>query len=88
MNYMKKNYKKFLLIFLATAALMAVTQVSSVIIIESLQLDRNQKFVAENYEDRNGSDTLVIYFSRSGNTELMAMEIAKAKRAKTLQPRC
>lgn len=85
MDYMKKNYKKLLLIFLRLAALITVIQVFSVLIIEFVQLNRNQKFAAENYDDRGGSDTLVIYFSRSGNTELMAMEIAKAKRAKTVQ---
>jgi hypothetical protein len=85
MDYMKKNYKKLLIIFLGLAALITVIQVSSVLIIELVQLNRNQKFVAENYKNRGGFDNLVIYFSRSGNTELMAMEIAKAKRAKAVQ---
>jgi flavodoxin len=85
LDYMKKNYKKFLFIFLGLAALITVIQVSSVLIIEAVQLNRNQKFVAKNYDDRGDSDTLVVYFSRSGNTELMAMEIAKAKGAKTVQ---
>ena len=81
----KKKTKTILSSVLGVAALMAVIQVSSVVLIEAMQLERNEKFVSANYTGRDGSDALVVYFSRSGNTELMAMEIAKAKRARTIR---
>src|SRR4051794_22569534 len=75
----KKKHKTMLFAFLGIAALLVVIHVLTVVVIEAVQLDRNRKFVFANYSDLDGSDTLVVYFSRSGNTELMAMEIAKGK---------
>ncbi|MBB3398819.1 flavodoxin [Rhizobium sp. BK060] len=58
----------------------------SVVVIDALQRWQNKKFVAENYAYPSaGGDVLVVYFSRSGNTEIMAQEIAKAARADVVE---
>lgn len=57
--------------------------ISTIVGIEFYQFNRNKKLLREIEENSNAS-TLVIYFSRSGNTELMANEIARIKKADLL----
>ena len=63
-------------------AVLAVT-IFVVYVIETEKADFRRNAELTRYEPVSGSDSrvLVVYFSRSGNTELMAMEIAKTYRA-------
>jgi len=57
----------------------------SFIEVEKAQFRRNAKFAHSMPAIKPDSKDLVIYFSRSGNTELMAMEIAKRYQASLVQ---
>ena len=59
------------------AVLSAVIFVAFVIETEKSQFRRNAEMADYIPVDTSSSKVLVVYFSRSGNTELMAMEIAK-----------
>lgn len=54
-------------------------QSAAVVAIDAIQKSRNDRRVARDYPDVTGNGAAIIYFSRSGNTEIMAREIAKAK---------
>ncbi len=71
-------------IVLAIAALVLVVQISSVIGIEYYQLHKNLKLLNSFNINQQNSKTLVAYFSRSGNTELMAYQIAELKNGSIL----
>lgn len=66
------------LIFLAI-----LIPIITVIGIEFYQFNRNKKLL-QDIERHSNASTLVVYFSRSGNTELMANEIARIKNADLL----
>jgi flavodoxin len=78
----KLTVKKMVWIILALVVLLGVVQISIVIGIEYTQqrknADRLETFSIEEGKTKN----LVVYFSHSGNTELMAYKIAEIKRAK------
>jgi len=57
---------------------------SIVVLIEYSQYRRNAKLVSSLKQDEQSSKTIVIYFSRSGNTEIMAYTIAKIKKGKII----
>jgi len=57
--------------------LASVVFVITVIEIEKSDLRSNQELASYKSDTYSDSRVLVVYFSRSGNTELMAMEIAK-----------
>ena len=64
--------------------LLSIIQVSSVILIEYKQHRKNITLVPTLKQDVQRSTTVVIYFSRSGNTEVMAYTIAEVKRGKLM----
>ena len=64
--------------------LLAIIQVSAVILIEYKQHRKNVTLVSTLKQDVQSSKTIVIYFSRSGNTEVMAYTIAEVKRGKLI----
>lgn len=68
------------IVLLAVAASFAAT----IVCIDSYQYRRNQVVIRSFPEVENSSRTLVTFFSRSGNTELMARKIAELKNARIL----
>lgn len=76
---------KLAAIILGLAVLAAV--IAIVYMIETEKADFRRNAGLASYELVSGSDSrvLVVYFSRSGNTELMAMEIAKTYRAEMVR---
>ncbi|MRH98225.1 NADPH-dependent FMN reductase family protein [Agrobacterium tumefaciens] len=77
--------KPVILTIVAVVAVAKVVNVISVVVIDFLQHSRNERYVSDNYSGSAGQQALVAYFSRSGNTEIMAMEIARAKNAVTVE---
>jgi hypothetical protein len=77
----KLNIKKVAWIILVVVVLMAFIQISVVIGIEYSQHKSNAKRLEQFDIKKENSKTLVVYFSRSGNTELMAYQIAEIKKA-------
>ncbi len=62
--------------------LLAVLGFATTIVgIDNHQYKRNQKIIQSLNTDADTSNTLVVFFSRSGNTELMARKIAELKKA-------
>jgi len=82
---MKFKLKSVILTIVAIVAVAAALNVISVVVIDFLQHSRNERYVSDNYSGSAGQEALVAYFSRSGNTEIMAMEIARAKNAVTIE---
>jgi flavodoxin len=76
--------KKMIWIVAGIAGLAVGIQISSVIGIEYYQLRKNAKLLDSFKINRQNSKTLVVYFSRSGNTELMAYKIAEIKNGNLL----
>jgi len=72
-------------IILGIITLGVTIQMTGVIWIENSQFGKNKELITNYSENKQRSETLVVYFSRSGNTELMAMEIAKIKGAHVLR---
>lgn len=69
------------------AGLVLITIVGCAIVIVSIdnyQFKRNKKIIEKLQTDNASSNTLVVFFSRSGNTELMARKIAEIKKAHVL----
>ena len=77
---MKKKDKKWIGITAGIATLTAIGFSAVIVGIDSYQYKRNKKIVATLATDAS-SKTLVVFFSRSGNTELMARKIAQIKNA-------
>jgi len=71
-------------IIIGIVLLLPVIQVSAVILIEYNQHRKNVKLVSSLMQGEPNSRTLVVYFSRSGNTELMAYTIAGMKKGKLI----
>ncbi|MCQ0112248.1 flavodoxin family protein [Zhouia amylolytica] len=78
---MKKRYKKviwFIIgLFLVTIVGFAIVIVS----IDNYQFKRNKRVIEKLQAENAFGNTLVVFFSRSGNTELMARKIAEIKKA-------
>lgn len=72
-------------IVLGIITLGVTIQMATVISIENDQFGKNAELITSYPENKKQSETLVVYFSRSGNTELMAMEIAKIKEAHVIR---
>ncbi len=75
--------KKVIYIFLGILLMAVCIFIGGVLYIEYAQLKHNKSLLHE-VTDKPKAKTLVVYFSRSGNTELMAHEIAKAKNTNLL----
>jgi len=71
-------------IIMGIVLLLPLIQVSAVILIEYNQYRKNIELVSSLKQVEPNSRTLVVYFSRSGNTELMAYTIAGMKKAKLI----
>lgn len=78
---MKVKLKKMIWIIAGIIAIATLIQISFVIGIEYCQYNKNEKRLSSFNLNQQRSKTLVIYFSRSGNTELMAYQIAELKKA-------
>ena len=81
---MTKKRKRMIWIIIGVVMLVAIIQVSAVILIEYKQHRKNAKLVSSLKHNVQRSKTIVIYFSRSGNTEVMAYTIAEVKRGKLI----
>ena len=68
-------------IVLLVAGLLVIIQISSVIAIEYYQFKQSKKLKSTLNPGKKNAANLVVYFSRSGNTELMACKIAQMKQA-------
>ncbi len=53
----------------------------AIVSIDNSQFKLNKKIIEKLQADNTSSNTLVVFFSRSGNTELMARKIAELKKA-------
>ena len=69
--------KKVAIWFLIIALLLVAGAAVTIVQIENWQFRRNAEMANYEWSGSQESKILVAYFSRSGNTELMAMEIAK-----------
>lgn len=81
---MKKMYWIIIIIFgvlIVTGAIFA----TFVVQIENKQCQENSKRKNTEHLESNKSKTLVVYFSRSGNTELVALQIAKKFKAEIVK---
>lgn len=77
----KFNIKKMLWIILGLFVLTITGFAITIVSIDSYQYRRNQKIMAGLPTDNVSGKTLIVFFSRSGNTELMARKIAEVKQA-------
>lgn len=68
-------------IIVGIAVLTVVGFATTIVSIDNYQYKRNQKIIQSLIEAERSSKTLVVFFSRSGNTELMARKIAEIKKA-------
>lgn len=78
------GWKKMLLWATGLSLLAVLAAVSAIVGIDSYQYRQNQKRIERFAHAEVGSKTLVVFFSRSGNTELMARKIAQIRRADVL----
>ncbi|MEZ4970925.1 MAG: flavodoxin [Flavobacteriaceae bacterium] len=78
---LKKKHKKMIWVILSIALLTVIGFATTIVVIDSNQFERNQKIIQSLTETQKPSNTLVVFFSRSGNTELMARKIAEIKKA-------
>ena len=69
--------KKVAIWFAIIVLLLVAGAAVTIVQIENWQFRRNAEMANYEWSDSQESKILVAYFSRSGNTELMAMEIAK-----------
>lgn len=53
----------------------------AIVSIDNSQYKRNKRLIEKLQTDNVSSNTLIVFFSRSGNTELMARKIAELKKA-------
>ncbi|SFH06348.1 Flavodoxin [Pedobacter insulae] len=77
----KINKKKMLWIVLGLCIVTIAGFAITIVSIDSYQYRRNQKVMKGLLTDNVSSRTLVVFFSRSGNTELMARKITALKQA-------
>lgn len=76
-----KKIKKLILIIISLVILIVVGFSIAIISIEKHQYSRNQEIIQKIGSKNKDSKTLVTFFSRSGNTELMARKIGELKNA-------
>lgn len=76
----KWTYKKMIFLIIGLLLLGVTGFALSIVAIDSYQYKRNQKII-QTLTNEVDSKTLVVFFSRSGNTELMARKIALLKDA-------
>lgn len=76
-----KKYKKMLWIVLGIIVVTVLGYGLLMVGIDNYQYQRNQKVISTLKTDTVKSKTLVVFFSRSGTTELMARKIAAVKGA-------
>lgn len=82
---MKKLTAKKMVFWIIGLMILAIVIAESVIVgIDSYQYHQNQKLIERFHQTQEKSKTLVVFFSRSGNTEVMARQIAKIKNADVL----
>lgn len=79
----QRNYKKMIFWIIGLLLLTVVGFAISIVSIDSYQYKRNQKII-QTLTNEISSTTLVVFFSRSGNTELMARKIASIKNANVI----
>lgn len=80
-----KTMAKKMVIWIIGLIILAIAIAESVIVgIDSYQYHQNQKLIEKYHQNSQKSDILVVFFSRSGNTEVMARHIAKIKNADVL----
>lgn len=77
------NYRKMIGWAIGLILLIVVGSVATIIGIDNYQYRRNQKII-QNLTSAAGSNALVVFYSRSGNTELMARKIAEIKHANVI----
>lgn len=80
----KSKRKRMIWIVIGIIVLLAIFQLSAVIVIESYQYAKNKELISSLKKVEQNSKTLVVYFSRSGNTELMAYTIAEIKKGELI----
>ena len=73
-----------LLWFLGFGLLIVIGFAMTILAIDYSQYKRNQRIIQSLTKTRKPSKTLVVFFSRSGNTELMARKIAEIEDAQIL----
>ena len=74
---MRVRTKRMVWLVLGITAVAVVAYVSAVVGIDTYQFRKNKKLAASFKLGQPHRKTLVVYFSRSGNTELMAYKIAE-----------
>jgi flavodoxin len=79
-----KKFKKMIWIALGLCSLIIFAFVTTIVIIDKNQYERNLNIIKSLNQTQKSSKTLVVFFSRSGNTELMARKIAEIKEAHVL----
>ena len=81
----KKQMAKKMAFWIIGLIILAIVIAESVIVgIDSYQYHQNQKLIERFNQTQEKSKTLVVFFSRSGNTEVMARQIAKLQNADVL----
>lgn len=79
-----KRKKMYWILAAALAALGVVGNLTGVTLIDKHQFKQNAKLLRAFRLTKQPARTLVVYFSRSGNTEVMAYQIAEIKQAHLL----
>jgi flavodoxin len=77
---MNSKRKRVIWIIVGVAVLGVIGYISVVVGIDTYQFNRNATLL-DSFRIQPAGRTLVVYFSRSGNTELMAYQIAEMKHA-------
>ncbi|MEH0157289.1 flavodoxin [Limibacter armeniacum] len=77
----KHKYKRMIWVVAGLCLLLVIGSVITIVSIDGYQYHQNQKIIQSITETVTPSNTLVVFFSRSGNTELMARKIADIKKA-------
>ncbi|MBX2922230.1 MAG: hypothetical protein KF746_08570 [Chitinophagaceae bacterium] len=78
---MKRKYKKMIWIITGLVLLTITGFAIAIVSIDNSQYKRNKRIIEKLKADNASGNTLVVFFSRSGNTELMARKIAELKKA-------
>ena len=78
---MKRRYKKMVWMIAGLVLLTIAGFSIAIVSIDNSQFKLNKKIIEKLQADNTSSNTLVVFFSRSGNTELMARKIAELKKA-------
>ncbi|MCR8667423.1 hypothetical protein NO995_07010 [Aestuariibaculum sp. M13] len=79
-----KKYWRIIRVILIAGVFAVICFVCVIVGIDSYQYHRNKEIIKSFQENEEPSSTLVVFYSRSGNTELMARKIAEVKKAHVL----